>query len=412
MKSLSRAGKILWTGFCINLAIGILYAWSVFKKSLVVDSGWSNADATLPYTVAIVVFAAALLVAGILQDKIGPRKVLILGTSLVGTGMILSGWVATPAALVMTFGVIVGSGIGFGYACLSPAAMKWFHPSKKGFVNGVITAGFGLGAVYLAPLTAKLIELFGIQISFMVLGGAVIAIAVPLACTITNPPKDYTPEAPTNAQAGAATSVKLNDISWTAMLKTPQFYFMWIMFAFASSAGLMVIGNITSIALTQASITDAAYLVGIVAIFNCLGRIGGGMLSDKVGGVRTLMLAFVLQGINMLMFASYSTEFTMIIGAVLAGVGYGILLSVFPSLTAEFYGLKNYGTNYGVLYTAWGISGFIGPVIAAFAVDATGSYSYAYQASAVMVAIALVLAFLTKPVVNDDDNSAPQEALA
>ncbi len=398
MQSLSKAGKILWTGFCINLAIGILYAWSFFKKSLVIDYGWSNADATLPYTVAIVVFAAALLVAGILQDKMGPRKVLILGTSLVGLGMMLSGLVASPLALVLTFGVVVGTVIGFGYACLSPAAMKWFHPSRKGFVNGVITAGFGLGAVYLAPLTSQLIETLGIQYSFMVLGAAVIIIAVPLACTINNPPEGYQPEAPKNESLTTANGIKPKDITWKAMLKTPQFYFMWIMFAFASSAGLMVIGNITSIALTQANISDSAYLVGIVAIFNCLGRMGGGILSDKIGGVRTLMVAFVLQGTNMMMFASYSTEITLIIGAIAAGVGYGILLSVFPSLTAEFYGLKNYGTNYGVLYTAWGISGFIGPVIAAFAVDTSGSYTLAYSASAVMVGIALALAFMTKPV--------------
>ena len=412
MQSLSKAGKILWTGFCINLAIGILYAWSVFKKSLVIDYGWSNADATLPYTVAIVVFAAALLVAGILQDKMGPRKVLILGTSLVGLGMMLSGLVASPLALVLTFGVVVGTGIGFGYACLSPAAMKWFHPSRKGFVNGVITAGFGLGAVYLAPLTSQLIETLGIQYSFMVLGAAVIIIAVPLACTINNPPEGYQPEAPKNESLTTANSIKPKDITWKAMLKTPQFYFMWVMFAFASSAGLMVIGNITSIALTQANISDSAYLVGIVAIFNCLGRMGGGILSDKIGGVRTLMVAFVLQGANMMMFASYSTEITLIIGAIAAGVGYGILLSVFPSLTAEFYGLKNYGTNYGVLYTAWGISGFIGPVIAAFAVDTSGSYTLAYSASAVMVGIALALAFMTKPVGSTQPDIEQEVALA
>ncbi len=412
MQSLSKAGKILWTGFCINLAIGILYAWSVFKKSLVIDYGWSNADATLPYTVAIVVFAAALLIAGILQDKIGPRKVLIMGTSLVGLGMILSGLVASPIALVLTFGVVVGTGIGFGYACLSPAAMKWFHPSRKGFVNGVITAGFGLGAVYLAPLTSQLIETFGIQYSFMVLGAAVIIIAVPLACTINNPPEGYQPEAPKNESLATTDSGKPKDITWKAMLKTPQFYFMWVMFAFASSAGLMVIGNITSIALTQANISDSAYLVGIVAIFNCLGRMGGGILSDKIGGVRTLMLAFVLQGCNMLMFAGYSTEITLIIGAVVAGAGYGILLSVFPSLTAEFYGLKNYGTNYGVLYTAWGISGFIGPVIAAFAVDTSGSYTLAYSASAVMVGIALALAFITRPVGSTHQDIEQEVALA
>ena len=251
--------------------------------------------------------------------------------------MILSGLVASPLPLVLTFDVVVGTGIGFGYACLSTAAMKWFHPSRKGFVNGVITAGFGLGAVYLAPLTSQLIETQGIQ-------------------------------------------------------------FMWIMFAFASSAGLMVIGNITSLALTQANISDSAYLVGIVAIFNCLGRMGEESRPIRLAGSKPLMVTFVLQGANMLMFGSYSTEVTLIIGAIAAGAGYGILLCVFPSLTAEFFGLKNYGTNYGVLYTAWGISGFIGPVIAAFAVDTSGSYSLAYSASAVMVGIALALAFMTKPV--------------
>lgn len=136
------------------------------------------------------------------------------------------------------------------------------------------------------------------------------------------------------------------------------------------------------------------------------------ILSDKIGGVRTLMLAFVMQGCNMLLFASYSTEMTLIFGAVVAGVGYGILLSVFSSLTAEFYGLKNYGTNYGVLYTAWGISGFIGPVIAALAVDTSGSYSLAYNASAIMVGIALVLALMTRPVGSDESESEPEAALA
>ena len=412
MTSFSKAGKVLWTGFCINLVIGILYAWSVFKKSLVIDSGWSNADATLPYTVAIVVFAAALLIAGILQDRLGPRKVLVLGTALVGVGMILSGLVSTPMALVVTFGVIVGAGIGFGYACLSPAAMKWFHPSKKGFVNGVITAGFGLGAVYIAPVTTWLIEAFGIQNSFIILGSAALVIAVPLACTINNPPRNYRPETPKGHVDTAVTSTESNDIRWKAMLKTPQFYYMWLMFAFASSAGLMVIGNITSIALTQASISESAYLVGIIAIFNCLGRMGGGVLSDKIGGIKTLMIAFLLQGGNMLMFASYSTEFGLIIGSILAGVGYGVLLSVFPSLTAEFYGLKNYGTNYGVLYTAWGVSGFIGPVIAAIAVDMSGSYTLAYTASAVMVGIAFALAIMTRPVTAAQPKKGSDAALA
>ncbi|PTB33542.1 L-lactate MFS transporter [Photobacterium phosphoreum] len=395
MKKFDRAIQILVAGFCINLCMGILYAWSVFKKALVVDLGWSNADASLPYTVAIITFALSLLVAGILQDRMGPRRVLILGTVMVGLGMIVSSFATTPMMLVLTFGVMTGSGIGFGYACLSPSAMKWFHPSKKGLVNGLIAAGFGLAAVYLAPLTSTLITEYGINTSFLVLGIAVLVIAVPLAFTINNPPAGYVPEAPAGYKS---TSTKPADINWRGMLKTPQFYSLWVMFAFASAAGLMIIGNITSIAATQANITDAAYLVVILAIFNSGGRVAAGILSDKIGGVKTLMIAFVMQGINMVMFATFDSEFTLIIGAAVAGVGYGTLLAVFPSIIADFYGLKNYGANYGVLYTAWGVSGFIGPVVAAFAVDTTGTYTLAYTVCSVMIAVAVVLSVITKKV--------------
>lgn len=395
MKKFDRAIQILVAGFCINLCMGILYAWSVFKKALVVDLGWSNADASLPYTVAIITFALSLLVAGILQDRMGPRRVLILGTVMVGLGMIVSSFATTPMMLVLTFGVMTGSGIGFGYACLSPSAMKWFHPSKKGLVNGLIAAGFGLAAVYLAPLTSTLIAEYGINTSFLVLGIAVLVIAVPLAFTINNPPAGYVPEAPAGYKS---TSTKPADINWRGMLKTPQFYSLWVMFAFASAAGLMIIGNITSIAATQADITDAAYLVVILAIFNSGGRVAAGILSDKIGGVKTLMIAFVMQGINMVMFATFDSEFTLIIGAAVAGVGYGTLLAVFPSIIADFYGLKNYGANYGVLYTAWGVSGFIGPVVAAFAVDTTGTYTLAYTVCSVMIAVAVMLSVITKKV--------------
>lgn len=395
MKKFDRAIQILVAGFCINLCMGILYAWSVFKKALVVDLGWSNADASLPYTVAIITFALSLLVAGILQDRMGPRRVLILGTVMVGFGMIVSSFATTPMMLVLTFGIMTGSGIGFGYACLSPSAMKWFHPSKKGLVNGLIAAGFGLAAVYLAPLTSMLIAEYGINTSFLVLGISVLVIAVPLAFTINNPPAGYVPEVPAGYTAKSAKPV---DITWRGMLKTPQFYSLWVMFAFASAAGLMIIGNITSIAATQADITDAAYLVVILAIFNSGGRVVAGIMSDKIGGIKTLMIAFVMQGINMVMFATFESEVMLIIGAAVAGIGYGTLLAVFPSIIADFYGLKNYGANYGVLYTAWGVSGFIGPVVAAFAVDTTGTYTLAYTVCSVMIAVAVVLSLITKKV--------------
>ncbi|EGR2404263.1 OFA family MFS transporter [Vibrio cholerae] len=399
MSKIDKAMRILLAGFCINLCLGILYAWSVFNKALVTDFGWSAADASSPYAIATIAFSVCLLVAGILQDRMGPRNILILGTTLTGLGMIASGFASSVLMLNLTFGVMTGAGIGFGYACLSPSAMKWFHPSKKGMVNGLIAAGFGLAAIYLAPLTSALITHLGIQTSFMILGAGVLAIAVPLACTINNPPAGYVPAEP-KLKAGQEAKVvaKVANLSWKAMLKTPQFYALWLMYALAASVGLMIIGNITNIASVQANLPNAVYLASILAIFNSGGRVAAGILSDKIGGVRTLLLAFVLQGGNMVLFATFDSEFTLIIGTAIAAVGYGTLLAVFPSITAEFYGLKNYGTNYGVLYTSWGIGGAIGAAVVGYSMTHGGGYNLAYTISAAMMAVCILLALITKPI--------------
>ncbi|MCF4174524.1 L-lactate MFS transporter [Vibrio sp. McD22-P3] len=399
MSKIDKAMRILIAGFCINLCLGILYAWSVFNKALVSEWGWSAADASSPYAIATITFSICLLVAGILQDRMGPRNILILGAALTGLGMIASSFAQSVLMLNITFGVITGAGIGFGYACLSPSAMKWFHPSKKGMVNGLIAAGFGLAAVYLAPLTSSLIGQMGISSAFMVLGVGVLIIAVPLAATINNPPAGYIPEEPKVKAGKAPVQVKkATDISWKAMLKTPQFYSLWIMYAFAAAAGLMIIGNITNIASVQANLPNAVYLASLLAIFNSGGRIAAGILSDKIGGVRTLMLAFILQGVNMVMFSTFTSEFMLIIGTAVAAVGYGTLLAVFPSLTAEYYGLKNYGTNYGVLYTSWGIGGAIGAAIVGYSMTHGGGYNLAYTISAAMMGVCVVLSFITKPI--------------
>ncbi|EOW9390788.1 TPA: OFA family MFS transporter [Vibrio cholerae] len=399
MSKIDKAMRILLAGFCINLCLGILYAWSVFNKALVTDFGWSAADASSPYAIATIAFSVCLLVAGILQDRMGPRNILILGTTLTGLGMIASGFASSVLMLNLTFGVMTGAGIGFGYACLSPSAMKWFHPSKKGMVNGLIAAGFGLAAIYLAPLTSALITHLGIQTSFMILGAGVLVIAVPLACTINNPPAGYVPAEP-KLKAGQEAKVvaKIANLSWKAMLKTPQFYALWLMYALAASVGLMIIGNITNIASVQANLPNAVYLASILAIFNSGGRVAAGILSDKIGGVRTLLLAFLLQGGNMVLFATFDSEFTLIIGTAIAAVGYGTLLAVFPSITAEFYGLKNYGTNYGVLYTSWGIGGAIGAAVVGYSMTHGGGYNLAYTISAAMMAVCILLALITKPI--------------
>ncbi len=389
--------RVLLACLGITLLIGVLYAWSVIKKALVLD-GWTNSQATFPYTVAIVVFAIALLIAGILQDKIGPKKVIVMGGLITGIGLLLSSFFMTPIGLTVTFGVVCGTGIGFGYGCATPPALKWFHPSKKGLVSGIVVAGFGLASVYYAPLATSLIENFGISQAFLILGIVVIALSIPLGLMITNPPEGYVPAIPTKIKEHKS-SIVARDYHWKEMIKTPQFYLLWGMFLLGSSAGLIIIGNIASIVVDQGGIQNGAIFVSLLSIFNATGRVGGGIISDKIGRLNTLLLMLGLQMVNMVLFPLYTTPLLLLIGTAACGIAYGALLSIFPTTTADYYGMKNLGANYGVLYTAWGLAGVTGPVVAAKLIDSSGgSYNSAFYTAAALVAVAVILRFFTKPV--------------
>jgi MFS family permease len=191
------------------------------------------------------------------------------------------------------------------------------------------------------------------------------------------------------------------------MLKTPSFYILWVMFVLSSSAGVMMIGHLASIATKQANILNSAYIVSLLAISNASGRVGGGMLSDRIGRRNTMLLVFGTQLLNMLAFNFYTTELLIVVGTIIAGFSYGSLMSTFPSITSDNWGMKSYGANYGVLYTAWGVSGVVGPLIAGWAIDATGSYSLAYTISALLLGVAIALGIALKPV-----QTAPKDSLA
>ena len=203
--------QILLAGIGINLTIGILYAWGVFTVPLAEALNVDAADVKAPYKIAVFTFATCLLIAGILQDKIGPKKVAMLGVTLVGLGLIASGYTTTLAELEFTFGGIVGAGIGFSYACISPSAMKWWPKGKKGLVSGLTAGGFGLASVYLAPLSTSLIESYGIYDTFKILGAGLLAIAIPLASLLVAPPAGYVAGA---SEAKAAASSDDINLTW------------------------------------------------------------------------------------------------------------------------------------------------------------------------------------------------------
>lgn len=403
MNKTSKAVGILVAGTCINLSIGFLYAWSVFKKAMVLPVenggwGWTHSQGNAAYTTAVVIWAVALLIAGVIQDRIGPKRVIQLGVFLISMGLIASSFFQNPFALIITVGVIVATGIGFVYGCITPMAMKWFHASKKGMVSGITVGGFGIAAVYFAPLASTLISHFGISHTFLIIGLGILAIAQPLSFIVDNPPKDYVPTTPAVVETTKKKKHQTYDYTWKQMLKTKQFYQLWTMFVFSSSAGVMLIGHLASIATKQANILSSAYIVSLLAISNASGRVGGGMLSDKIGRRNTMLLVFSTQLVNMLCFNFYTTEFLIIIGTIVGGFSYGSLMSSFPSITSDNWGMKSYGANYGVLYTAWGVCGVVGPLIAGWAVDTSGTYALAYTISAILLGVAIFLGIILKPV--------------
>ena len=399
-----RANIVLVACILFNLSIGVLYAWSVLTSHLTAPVeyggfGWSVSQAGLPYSIAIVTFAVSVLIGGRIQDKIGPRKVLTVGGILMGLGLILVGFVGNSVmGVILFFGVFASIGMGFGYACVTAPALKWFHPSKKGLISGLIVGGFGLSAVGIAPLASALLDNLDIQRTFIILGMINLVITTSIAQLIKNPPADYAPPMPRKINTTSRTTPSI-DIEWSKMLKTRQFYMIFVIFVLTSSVGLMVIGNLTRIAQSQADISDAAILAGLVAflaLMNTLGRVVGGMMSDKIGRTNSLYVILGLQMINMAVFAFYQNLPMLILGLIIVGFCFGALLSVMPALCADLYGLKNFGINYGILFLAWGLSGVITPVIANYFYDATGSFTNAYVVCAVMMAGMVCMNFFLK----------------
>ncbi len=383
----------------LNLALGVLYAWSVFAKQMTeaVEAGGlglSKTEASLPYMLAIGVFALMMVPAGRLQDRFGPRLVAMSGAVLTGLGLVVSSF-AQPGSLtpvLVGFGLMAGSGFGLGYAAVTPAAIKWFPPEKKGLVTGIVVSGFGLAPVYIAPLSRFLLGEYGVSGAFRILGVAFTLVALGLSSRIVNPPVAAVPNPAPGASAPAAAP------DWRVMLRTRAFYLLYIEYTFAALAGLMIIGHLAKIIAVQTggTVQTGFLLVASMAIFNALGRLMAGMLSDKLGRIRTLMAVCLSQALVMLCFPALDGMAGFFAGSAVVGFSYGACLALFPATVADYWGPKNFGLNYGLLFTAWGLGGVFGPLLAGRIADATGSYTLAYYIAAGLLLAAAGLTLVTK----------------
>ena len=415
-------------GILIQLALGAIYAWSAFTGPLsatgLSEFAFSKTETQAIFSVGLLVFAIFTIIGGRLQIKHGPKKVALLGGLLLGLGYILTSFTGASFIGKLVFiGILAGAGIGLAYVVPIATGVKWF-PDKKGLVSGLAVAGFGFGA-FIWILLANPPSIFGfsglispqtgeyaytvanVNFAFLVYGIIFLVLVVLGSITMKNPPTGWKPAKwnPPQAQPGKTlrASFKPKEI-----LRSKNFYILWIMFLVGALAGLMVIGNVQNFAKSQIDgftangfspqeAVDFAVIGAAVClpIFNGAGRIVWGQISDRVGRRKSLMAMFAVQAITMtIFFYTTSNPILFYVIAALIGFNFGGNFALFPSSCADSFGSENLGLNYGFLFTAYGIGGVVGPILAGVVQDAGMSFLYAFIPASVMCVLAVVLAFI------------------
>lgn len=421
----------------MQISLGAIYIYSVFKPGLKENfPNWSNTDLALPSQLVLACFALSMIVAGRIQDKIGPRIIATIGGVLLGFGLLIASFAKDLAMFTIGFSVIGGFGIGAAYVCPIATCVKWF-PDKRGLITGLAVAGFGAGGLVFTPVAKSFIASSGVMTTFLYLGIIFFIATIIGAQFMINPPAGYKPKGwnPPAPAAGTAAASK-TDYTMGEMLATPQFWLLWLTYFAGCTAGLMIIMNITNIWQSFSMlnfvkgmntipkdvyadiVTKGATAVIIVSILNAAGRIIWGKISDSIGRKTTLLVMFVFSGVIMLVLNGLSSYALYIFGVSCVGFCFGGFLALYPAFTADYFGTKNVGANYGFMFTAYGAGGLLGPWLAPKLMNVVqkipfetidkagtaltksydaGSYVTSFMISGVMCLISAALVLVIKP---------------
>jgi OFA family oxalate/formate antiporter-like MFS transporter len=399
----------------VQLALGSVYAFSIFTDPLSGSLGYSAASFWILgiFATAIAVFAITMVFAGRIQDRIGPKIVATVGGLVYAAGYLMaSQFTDSTFMMYVSYGVVGGIGLGLAYVCPLAAAVKWF-PDKRGLVSGIAVAGFGAGAFLFTQVGKYIINASddGLGNSFLYLGLIFLAMVVGGSQLLANPPAGWVPKGyilPTAANGGKTTE----NYDWSQMVRTRSFVMLWLMFALAATAGLMMIGNVKNVAKyldpTGASMVVAQFqtIAGILALFNGAGRIGWGTISDRLGRTSTMKLMFLVQAVVLFASAGFCTlkptnEWVQFMGltvlASLVGFTFGGNFALFPTTTADFFGTKNLGNNYGLVFTGYGAAGVLGGLIPGVLAVSGNGFEWVFIAVGLASLAAFGIAFATHP---------------
>lgn len=390
--------SVPFAGFLLALMGGISYAWGVFVVPMKEEFGWTTTEATLPLSAFMVIFALSMVPAGMLQDKIGPRKVSGIGALLFLVAYSLSSLIEIfPYAwwLVLSYGVLGGMACGLTYACVAPPARKWF-PDKPGLAISFAVMGFGLAAVVFAPLKAQyLIPTYGIGGTFLIIGALTAFMSVLASWLIANPPTGWAPQGFVKNIEAASTQ---ENSTPREIIRSPKFRVLWFVFMCVVAGGLMVIGLIPTYGVEILGLTkiQAALAISIFAGVNGFGRPLAGYLSDKYGVLWVMIATYTIQGLVYLLFTLFVTSLpTLYIAAAILGWGYAVTLALFPVLTSTYFGTTHMGLNYGLVFTAFGV-GALSPVLSSLLYDITKNYTLIFILVGTLTIIGQILTIYQK----------------
>lgn len=403
--NLTKKRWIILIASCfINLCIGSIYAWSVFASPMadylnsITGSAFTAGTLAIVFTVTNSVGPITMITGGRINDKFGPKKVIFFGGFIFGLGMILAGFSKSLSMLILTYGIITGLGVGMVYGCTISNSVKFF-PDKRGLVGGITTAAYGLSSVIIPPIANALTTKFGITLAFKAIGLVFLIIVCVSSFFIEKCPADFIPEGwtPPTQNGGGAKKV---DKDWKGMLSTPIFYVMITLLTCGAFYGLMCTSLASALAQNMIGMTAAAaaVAVSVLALFNTAGRIVAGYISDKIGRINTLTLAFIISmvGLLCLIFSGEGDIALFYAGISIIGVCFGAFMGVFPGFTVDQFGAKNNSVNYGIMFIGFAVAGYIGPTVLKNVYAADGSYQRAFVIAIVIAIVGLLLTFVYK----------------